>query len=161
MLSVELFYIILFACCLYAVWRGGGPERAGAAIFASASILSTAALSGPSGRFVSVEVGVLAVDVAMLVALFALAFLAERLWPLWVTGLQLVGAAGHAVKLVEPEVIPSAYAFVMAFWSYPMLFLLVFGTWNHQQRLRHFGVDKSWSIFFGRSGQPQPPGPIA
>src|SRR5688572_5796582 len=105
MLPIELFYIILAACCLYAVWWGGGPEKVGAAIFIAASVLSTAALSGPSARFMSVEVGVLAVDIAMLVALFTLALLAERLWPLWVTGLQLVGAAGHAVKLVSPEVI--------------------------------------------------------
>jgi hypothetical protein len=160
MLSIGLFYIILALCCLYAIWRGAGPERIGAAIFACASVLSTAALSGPSGRFVSVEIGVFAVDIAMLFALFALALFAERLWPLWVTGLQMVGAAGHAVKLVDPEVIPLAYAFVMAFWSYPMLFLLVFGTWKHQQRLTRFGVDKSWSTSFARSDRRPHPGQI-
>lgn len=154
MLPVELFYIILAVCCLYAAIRGGAPERIGSLIFVTAAILTTAALSAPAARWGAVEIGAFAVDVAMLFALFALALFAERWWPLWVTALQLVGAAGHAVKLVDPEVIREAYAFVMAFWSYPMLSLLVSGTWNHQRRLARYGVDKSWSSFSGRLDPP-------
>jgi hypothetical protein len=160
MLPVEIFYAILALCCLYATVRGGTPERIGAAIFLGAAILTTAALSAPSARWGTVEAGVFAVDVVMLGALIALALFAERLWPLWVTALQLIGTAGHAAKLASPEVIREAYAFVMAFWSYPMLSLLVFGTWNHQRRLARFGVDKSWSSSSGRSGTPPPTGPI-
>jgi hypothetical protein len=160
MLPVELFYIILAVCCLYAAIRGGAPERIGSLIFVSAAILTTATLSAPAARWGGVEIGAFAVDIGMLLALFALALFAERWWPLWVTALQLIGAAGHAVKLVSPEVIREAYAFVMAFWSYPMLFLLVLGTWNHQRRLAKYGVDKSWSSSSGRSGRPPRAGPI-
>jgi hypothetical protein len=161
MLPVELFYIILAACCLYASIHGGAPERVGALIFFSAAVLTTAALSAPAARWGAVENGAFAVDIAMLLALFALSLFAERLWPLWVTALQLIGVAGHAVKLVDQEVIREAYAFVMAFWSYPMLSLLVIGTWNHQKRLRRHGADKSWSSSSGRSGPPPPAGPIS
>ena len=160
MLPVQVFYIILALCCIYAAVRGGPPEQFGAAIFASAAILTTAALSAPSARWGAVEIGAFAVDVIMLVALFALALSAERLWPLWVAALQLIGTAGHAAKLASPDVIREAYAFVMAFWSYPMLSLLVFGTWNHQRRLARFGVDKSWSSSSGRSATRPPTGPI-
>jgi hypothetical protein len=160
MLPVEIFYLILAFCCLYAAIRGGTPEQIGAAIFAGAAVLTTAALSAPSARWGTVEVGAFAVDIAMLVALFALALRAERLWPLWVTALQLIGTAGHAVHFAIPEVIREAYAFVMAFWSYPMLFLLVLGTWNHQRRLARFGVDKSWSSSSARSAPRPPIGPI-
>lgn len=159
MLPVELFYIILAACCLYAAIYGGAPERIGSLIFVSAAILTTAALSAPAARWGAVEIGAFAVDVAMLLALVALALFAERLWPLWVTALQLIGAAGHAVKLVDPEVIREAYAFAMAFWSYPMLALLVFGTWNHQRQLTRFGADKSWSSSSGRWDRRPPAGP--
>jgi cytochrome c-type biogenesis protein CcmH/NrfF len=72
----------------------------------------------------------------------------------------LIGTAGHTVKLVDPVVIPRAYAFVLALWSYPMLLLLVAGTWNHQRRLARFGVDKSWSSSSGRSEPRLPTGPI-
>jgi hypothetical protein len=160
MLPVEIFYAILALCCLYASVKGGPPERIGAAIFLGAAVLTTAALSAPSARWGTVEAGVLAVDVVMLGALIALALFAERLWPLWVTALQLIGTAGHAAKLASPEVIREAYAFVIAFWSYPMLSLLVFGTWNHQRRLARFGVDKSWSSSSGRSETRPPSGPI-
>jgi hypothetical protein len=160
MLPVQIFYAILAFCCLYAAVQGGTPERIGAAIFLGAAILTTAALSAPSARWGTVEAGVFAVDVVMLGALIALALSAERLWPLWVTALQLIGTAGHAAKLASPEVIREAYAFVMAFWSYPMLSLLVFGTWNHQRRLAKFGVDKSWSSSSGRSATRPPTGPI-
>jgi hypothetical protein len=160
MLPIQLFYVILAICCLYAAVRGGAPERVGSAIFVGAASLSTAALSAPSARFGAVEIGVFAVDTAMLLALFALALFAERLWPLWVTALQLIGAAGHAVKLVDAGVLREAYAFAMAFWSYPMLSLLVFGTWNHQRRLAKFGVDKSWSSSSDRLDRRRPGGPI-
>lgn len=161
MLPVELFYIILAVCCLYAAIQGGAPERIGSIIFVCAATLTTAALSAPAARWGAVEIGALVVDVAMLLALFALALHAERLWPLWVTALQLIGAAAHAVKLVSPEVIREAYAFAMAFWGYPMLLVLVVGTWNHQRRLARFGVDKSWSSSSGRSVPRHPAGPIS
>jgi hypothetical protein len=160
MLPVQVFYIILAACCLYAALRGGAPERIGALIFFGAAIFTTAALSTPTARWGEVEIGAFAVDLAMLAALFAVALRADRLWPLWVTALQLIGVAGHAVKLVDAQVIRQAYAFVMAFWSYPMLALLVFGTWNHQRRLAKFGADKSWSSSSGRSERRPPSGPI-
>src|SRR5687767_1986198 len=102
MLPVQIYYAILLPCCLYALLRGGEPERIGAAIFAIASILTTVALSAPSSRYQWVEVGALAVDVAMLVAVVALALRANRFWPLWVAALQAIGTAGHAVKLADP-----------------------------------------------------------
>ena len=161
MLPAHIYFAILASCCIYAALKGGPPERFGAAIFALASILSFAVVSGPAARFGSLEVGVFVVDVSMLLALLVLALRAERFWPLWAIALHLIETAGHAVKAMDPLVIPEAYAFVLAFWSYPMLFLLVVGTWNHQERLRRNGVDRSWSSFSGRSGPPPPGGPIS
>ncbi|HYD35969.1 MAG TPA: hypothetical protein VEA60_00025, partial [Allosphingosinicella sp.] len=86
---------------------------------------------------------------------------AERFWPLWAIALHLIGTAGHVVKAMDPLVFPKAYAFVLAFWSYPMLALLVLGTWNHQKRLARNGVDKSWSTFSGRWDRRPPGGPIS
>jgi len=140
--------------------RGGAPERIGSTILAVGSVLTVVAVSAAPMRFGSVEIGIFLVDVAALVGFLILALRAERWWPLWVTSLQVIGTTAHAVKLVNPEVIRWAYAFALAFWSYPMLALLVLGTWNHQRRLAKFGVDKSWSSSSGRS-EPRPrTGPI-
>src|SRR5688572_24555676 len=113
MLPVQIFLAILVLCLGYAALRGGAPERIGAAIFTMAYILSTIAASGPT-RYEWVEVGVFAVDVAVLLALLALALRANRFWTLWVAALQIIGTAGHAVKLADPELMRSGYAIALA-----------------------------------------------
>ncbi len=160
MLPVPVYYALFAACGLYVLLKGGAPEKVGAAILAVGSVLSVAAVSSPTGRFGAVEVGVFLVDVATLLAFLALALRAERYWPLCVTALQAIGTAGHAAKLLDPGVIRSAYAIVLSLWRYPMLLLIVVGTWNHQRRLAKFGVDKSWSSSSGPSETPPPTGPI-
>lgn len=147
MLKVVFYFSLLFACWAYALAKGAAPERIGASIIGVGSILTVVVASGPANRFASVEVGIFLVDVACLLAFLALALRAERYWPLWIAGLQLIGTAGHAVKLVDPEIIRRAYWFILGFWSYPMLFLIVLGTWRHQLRLAKFGIDRSWSNF--------------
>jgi hypothetical protein len=161
MLQSIAYFSLVFACWVYAIIRGGAPERVGVTILAVGSILTVVAVSAPTDRFGSVETGIFLVDVAALLAFLILALLAERFWPLWVAALQFVGTAGHAMKLMYPDVIPWAYAFALAFWSYPMLFLLALGTFNHQRRMARFGADRSWSSFSGRSGRPPRAGPIA
>jgi hypothetical protein len=160
MLHNLAYAVVLFGGCFYAALRGGSPERAGAAILTVGSLLTYAALSTTATIYRSLEVGVFLVDVATLLGFLVLALRADRLWPLCVTALQLVGTAGHAVKLVDPRVLPYAYAFALRFWGYPMVLLVVLGAWNHRKRLAKFGVDKSWSSSSGRSGRRPPNGPI-
>jgi hypothetical protein len=160
MLPAYAYLTILLICWAYALLKGGAPERIGASVIGLGSVLSLVAASSSGARFGSVEVGVFLVDVAAFAVFLGLALRAERHWPLWVAALQAIGTAGHAAKLTDPKVIPLAYAFVLAFWVYPMLLLVVMGTWQHQKRLAKFGVDKSWSSFSGRSETRPPTGPI-
>lgn len=159
MLPWYAYYGILLVCCAYVAARGGAPEKLGAAIIFIGSALSTAALSSPAARFTSMEIGVFFVDVAAFVALLVLALRAERFWPLWVAALQLIATAAHAVKLVDPDLIRSAYAIIMGLWTYLVLLIIVLGTWNHRRRLRRFGADRSWSSSSSRSGRRRPAGP--
>lgn len=160
MIQSLIYDALLLACWAYAMLKGGAPERIGASILLVGSALTFLAVTGPTARFASMEAGILAVDVAASIAFLVLALRAERFWPLWITGLQLIGTAGHVVKLVDPDVIRWAYAFVLAFWSYPMLFLLTLGTWLHQKRLARHGVDTSWSSSSTLWGRRRPAGPI-
>ncbi|HEX8064666.1 MAG TPA: hypothetical protein VF535_15815 [Allosphingosinicella sp.] len=161
MVNTLVFYALLATCCVYVARRGGAPEWIGASIIVVGSLLTLITLSNAATIYRSVEVGVFLVDVAALVAFLVLALRAERLWPLCIVALQLIGTAGHAVKLVDPQILPLAYAFALRFWGYPMIALLVLGTWNHQRRLARFGVDKSWSSSSGRSATPPRNGPTA
>lgn len=144
--NMIVFPILTIGCCVYALWRGGSPEKIAAIVLTSGWLL-TVGVTSQSGAFQSVEIGVLAVDLVCLLVFVAIAVRADRSWPIWVAALQLIGTAGHAARLVDPAIVPRAYAFMLAVWSYPMILLIIVGTWRHRQRLARFGVDNSWSNF--------------
>jgi hypothetical protein len=151
-----VFVSLLAAVCVYSWWKGGGPERIGAAIFAAGSALTHLLLAAPAVRWRSLEHGVLAVDTIGFLAFLLLALCAHRFWPLWVTGLLGVALVGHLAKLFSPGVIPWAYHVILSIWSYPILAIMVCGTWLHQRRVRKFGSDRSWSTFCARRGPARP-----
>jgi hypothetical protein len=135
-MRVILFYALLLSVVVYAFARGGRSERAGAVIALAAALLSHAALSPMGSRFAEVELSVLAVDVAVLLAFVTLALKSERYWPIWIAALQLIGVLAHIAKLADPSMMRTGYAFIMAFWSYPMLALIAIGTWRHHRTTR-------------------------
>ena len=119
-----LFTVAILGACGVALWRGGWPERTAAlAIFAA----SSATPFVESSLFASPEYGILAVDVMLLGWLGALALLTDRFWPLWATGFHLVGTIIHVARMVDPTVVPPAYAIGQVFWSYPVLAALASG----------------------------------
>jgi hypothetical protein len=144
-LNFITYNLLLATCLIYALWRGGSPEKIGAAMMAIGSVTTVIVLRVAGVSITSVEYGVLIIDSVFLVALAALAVRADRYWPLWVTALQLLTVAAHVAKLIEPNMIFQAYIFLMVIWSYPQILLIVLGTWRHQRRLRAGGWDRAWS----------------
>ena len=142
---VILFNLLHLVATAYAVGRGGAPERfAGIALLAATLATRIVQRQFPV-RFASVEWGVFGVDVVLLGTLLMIALLADRFWPLWITALHALGTCSHFVKLLDLEVLRTAYATLSAIWSYPILILLVSGTVRHQRRLRRTGRDPDWS----------------
>jgi hypothetical protein len=157
MTSPIFYWTFLFLCSAYILWKGGPPERVGIAIAIISSILSTASASAEfSVRFSHVEYGVFLVDVATLLAFLLLALAADRFWPLWITGIHLIGVTTHTAKLVSPDVVPWVYASTQALWSYPILLAIVIGTARHRKRLKLYGADSSWRASFGFAGRSKP-----
>jgi hypothetical protein len=143
-LNTLVYGLLLAICWTYALMRGGAPERLGATNLALGSVLTAAAIPGPAG-FRTLQSTVLIIDLLCLAAFVILALRADRFWPFWVAALQLLGVAAHGIKFSEPTLIPRTYGFMLAIWSYPMIFLMIAGTFRHQSRLRKFGSDESWS----------------
>jgi hypothetical protein len=139
-----LFLVIWLGCCLYALVRGGAPERIGATIFLAAALLSLAVSEPQGSRFDSVETGVLMVDLAVFAGFLILALKANRFWPIWMSGMQGVQVLSHFAIAVNATVIPWAYWNAQTLWSYPMLVLLAAATALHRARLRTAGADPSW-----------------
>ena len=161
-MPINLFYLtLLLSCCAYALLRGGAPERIGVLVVAANAVLSFAVVSAPPIRFQGVEIGVFIVDAIAFVAFAFLAVRADRFWPIWVSAFLGLGVLGHLAQWLGPDVIPWAYAAVLSIWSYPILGIIALGTWHHQRRLAHVGVDNSWSTS-SSPWDPRPPvGPIS
>ena len=147
MSRIEFFLTLLMIVCSYSAIRGGQPERWAVMIFMVGFALSVFAASPFEDSFTSPEVGVLMVDLILIVPFIMLAMHAERYWTLWICAMQVIQVLSHIPKMIIPELLPQAYYIVIAFWAYPMLLTLAIGTYRHQQRLRQFGVDRSWSDF--------------
>lgn len=135
MIQVILFDILLFATCGYALFRGRFDARVIGAVCIVANFASYALVSHYRG----VETGVLAVDVVTFLAFTTVAMMSDRFWPLWVSGLQLTGVLGHLLKGVQSDLLPTAYAAALHFWSYPILIILAVGVWRSRHRLRREG----------------------
>jgi hypothetical protein len=133
MLTPQTYYAILFLVSAYAFLRGRSDER----IAVATCILATFATNfvySPTGSYVGVERGVLLVDLGALAAFTFLALRSDRFWPLWVAGLQLTTVIAHALKGVQLDLMPQAYAAAARFWVYPIFIIIVVGTYRSARR---------------------------
>lgn len=136
MVRFIFFNALLLGAFAYAFWRGRSDERITATVCVAASAASFALMAPQSFRYSTIEIGILAVDVLTLAAFTAVALKSERFWPLWVSGLQLTTSVAHLMKALEPSLLPIAYAAAGRFWSYPILIIIIVGTWRSDHRRR-------------------------
>ncbi len=76
------------------------------------------------------------IDLAVLAAFIAVALRSERFWPLWIAGLQLTISISHMLKAIDQDLLPRAYAAAAVLWSYPILLIIVIGTWRGHRRVK-------------------------
>lgn len=127
-------YIIFWGCllgiCGYALWRGRKDERIAATACLLATIVTVSIIPPVAERYSKPDLMLLAIDVGMLAAFTGIALTSHRFWPLWVAGLQLTMTMSHAMKAIDPDLIPRAYAAASIFWSYPILLIILVATWR-------------------------------
>jgi hypothetical protein len=141
-----VFAALFFASALYALTRGGAPERWAASAYLSAYAVTVLLTLHKHHAYHGIEWGVFATDLGLAIALGGLALQANRMWTIWAVSFQLVGVTTHLVKLVVPELLAPAYALTLMGWSYAMIPLLLCATMRHRQRLRTYGSDRGWSL---------------
>jgi hypothetical protein len=125
-----LFWILLFSIFGFACWRGGTEEKIAASICVLATIVTHFVASPLAQRYSNVETGLLAIDLVVLLGFVGIALYSTRFWPLWAAGFQLTVTMSHLLKGVQLDLLPRAYAAAAVFWSYPILFVIVVGTWR-------------------------------
>lgn len=136
-----IYYIFLVACCGYAIFRGSRFEYFGAAIMiiGSLSTLAVGRLLGNS--WTRVEVNILVIDAAALLALVYLTLKSDRFWPIWATAFHMLAVSIHTAMLVAPQITPWAFATGAAFWAYPMLLALAIGSYEHTLSVANQEID--------------------
>lgn len=148
---LAIFLLLLCAACSYALWCGGGPERAAAATMMAGVVATRLTFTALPMRYRTLEWPMLLIDGLVLAAFVAIAMRADRRWPLAVATLHALSVGAHAVKVVQPDTIRTVYWMMTNLWIYPQLALLATGTWFHRRRLAMHGADPSWSNYSGRS----------
>ncbi len=143
-MSKLIYLVLLVGCCLYALARGGTPERAAVGILVSAVVASAITPSTGLHRFFQLELGMLVVDTCLFLAMTVLALKAQRYWPMWLAAVKLNTVMTHLL-ILSPSLMPWSYAVANAAWSYPSPLLIAIGAVRHRQRLKRYGVDPAWS----------------
>jgi hypothetical protein len=152
------FYIgLLVGSVTYAGLKGGGPERAVAAVLATRFVLDPLMHLYLHARFTTVDPTHLILDSATLIAFVAVALRANRFWTLWLCAFHGLAVLSHVTKALDLTIHPVVYAIMEAMWSYMLLALLIWGTWVHQRRLTTQAGDRSWRDSSHRSARVQTP----
>ena len=133
---LNVFHLVLAVTCGYALIQGRSDERWVAATCIIASAATRITISPLMERYSGVELGVFLVDFATFAAFTYVALRTQRFWPLWVAGLQLTTVMSHILKAIDMSLFPIAYAAAGRLWSYPILLILVVGTWRNQRRFK-------------------------
>jgi hypothetical protein len=137
MLPKQIFWGIVILICAYAWLRGRSEERMAATICLVATIATHFLISPLHQRYTGVETGLLVIDMAVLAGFVAIALVSNRFWPLWAAGFQLTVSMSHMMKAVDFDLLPKVYAAAAIFWSYPILLVIVVGTWRSSRMAAH------------------------
>ncbi|MBU2588667.1 MAG: hypothetical protein KJ872_11195 [Alphaproteobacteria bacterium] len=131
-----------------AIWRwGAAPERWSIAIFVAAMVVPVRLfewLGNGSLVFGSLAWIYVTIDLLAGAAFVAVALNANRNYPLWIAGFQLVAISAHAVKGLVDTVSPIAYLILASGPSYCQLALIFAGFARHVTRTRQFGPYRDW-----------------
>lgn len=152
----DLQYIASLLMGLAMLRWGGGPERAIAVMFTGVLMLPLIAfrLAMTSGTMMLGDLApiYIALDAIALAGFVLIALNANRNYPLWIAGFQMVAVGAHLVKGLVDVVSPLAYVLLAVGPSYFQLVLMLAGLLRHRRRLRRYGPYRDWRTGHGLPG---------
>lgn len=144
MLRIAIFVTLLLVALVYALRKGGGPEKAVAAILIAMALADQALHLFVPVRFLAVDTGHLMIDLAAATATMIVALTAYRFWPMIAAALQCLPLLAHTTRAIDISLHPVAYLTMQVAASWLLPPLLVAATWRHQRRLALLGSYRSW-----------------
>lgn len=131
-----------------AIWRwGGAPERWLIAIFLATMVVPIYPARWLGVQYIEIGSGAalgFALDLLAAVLFVGVALQANRNYPLWIAGFQLVAVGAHLVRSLIDGISPFAIAVLVIGPSYCQLLLIFGGFLRHMARERRFGAYREW-----------------
>lgn len=131
-----------------AIWRwGGAPERWSIGVFLATMVAPI--YVGHAIGLTALQIGpynsvIVALDLVAAALFVGIALNANRNYPLWIAGFQIVAVVAHLVEALVDSVSPFAFAVLVIGPSYCQLLLLIGGFARHALRQRRFGPYREW-----------------
>jgi len=140
-------WLITASIVLFAIWRGGSPERWGAIVIGTWFVSDPVYhfLTGPS-QFYFVDLGHVIMDVIEVLAIGTVALRANRIWPIWATSAELIAISGHIAMAAKEEGMLRAYWAMTQLPLFLQLLALLLGTIAHRRRLARIGSYRDWRL---------------
>jgi hypothetical protein len=96
-----------------------------------------------------------AIEIVVAAGMIAVALRANRIYPLWMAGFQIIAVFAHFARGLSDAVSPLAYIVLTVGPSYFQIIILGFGIWFHHRRVKRHGSYRSWRTSSPHS--PEPP----
>ncbi len=119
--------------CLFAVLKGGRPEKITGVVFMIAALISS---QSADYRWIEPQYAIMAIDGTMFVFLVVVSLMADRWWPMFAAGFQLLGLVIHAAFAAQERVISLAYMTALLIIGYAVFVALGVGAFAHWRRER-------------------------
>ena len=132
---------------------GAGPERSGAGVLAYMLLVNVLLqwIFGPGRHYSTVDFGTLFIDATAAAMFVAIALRANRVYTLWLAGLQIISLASHPVREIDRHMLPLAYSVMNIAPSYLELIIIAAGLVLHVRRVKRYGPYRSWRTSSSRS----------
>ena len=141
-------HLLIFGLTLFALVRADGPEK-----FSSLTLSLMVLLDylyhfifPRGGVYEAVEIGHLVIDTSALISFAFIAAKANRMYPLWLLGAQLMSVMMHFNREISEEMPGMVYLVLTRFPSYIQIIAMAVGLYCHRRRIARYGSYRSWRI---------------
>ena len=141
--------ILAYTICIVALIWGGGPERAVAVtwlILFEFAIGMYRNILGAEYRLTEIDLFLASTDILAALVWITVALYANRNYPMWIAGMQLLAMTAHVARGLVEAISPITYiAMVIAPGWFQLIFLGI-GLSRHIMRKRKHGAYRDWRI---------------
>lgn len=139
-------FVLMAVVCALAIGKGGGPERATALVILGMFTADRCyhLILHKGVTLASVDIFHAGLDLAATIALVVIALRANRMYTLWIAGLQLIALSAHLAREMTEAMSPIAYAILYILPSYFQISVLALGLLMHRKRLGLYGPYREW-----------------